>query len=225
VDPLAEKMTESSPFSYGFCNPIRFSDFHGLIPWDEVVKYTSNNSDFGLRFHPLQKTWKGHTGIDLGVAIGSEVKTLASGKIVHIGWNERVTEKGVKEGYGRYVVIEHGDGYYSLYGHLQKDGVMYNIGKELSNGEVFALSGNTGGSTGPHLHLEIIKAEELFGPNGIFNKENKIDPKSIDDLHLLLNPPKTVDFEIKFLPPNWPIDNVSVFLHNLQQWVEKIQNP
>lgn len=89
--------------------------------------------------------------------------------------------KGEITGYGRYVIVEHDDGYQSLYAHLEKDGVSVSVGDKVSENDVIATSGNTGGSTGPHLHIEI-------GKGDILKKDNKIDPTSIPDLQLLLHP-------------------------------------
>jgi murein DD-endopeptidase MepM/ murein hydrolase activator NlpD len=74
--------------------------------------------------------------------------------------------------------------YLGLYGHLEKNGAKFQVGQSVENGEVIATSGNTGGSTGPHLHFEIIKGVSL---SDVFIKKNKLDPKSIQDLQLLLD--------------------------------------
>lgn len=186
VDPLAQLFYSWSPYNYAYNSPVRYTDPDGSIPWDEVIKFTANSSNFGVRTHPITGKKHGHSGIDLGASVGSDVRALADGKIAYIGWNEKKVD-GKTVGYGRYAVVEHGNGYYSLYAHLEKNGVKYEVGETVNNGDVIATSGNTGGSTGPHLHLEIIKAGGLYGVDGIFQKKNKLDPKSIKDLQVLLD--------------------------------------
>ena len=105
----------------------------------------------------------------------------ANGNVKKIGWNVKVDSKGNKTGYGRYVIVQHSDGYETLYAHLDKNGVAVSVGDKVSENNVIAKSGNTGGSTGPHLHIEISKGN-------ILQKSNKIDPSSIPDLQLLLHP-------------------------------------
>ena len=171
IDPLAEQMYSYSPYSYGFDNPIYFYDADGNIPLPQIISYSRLSSPFGLRMHPIHKVLKGHGGIDAVAPIGSSVRAAARGKVV--------INKNNPGGYGRYIVIQHADGYYSLYAHLEEHGTMVSVGDNVSNGQLIATSGNTGGSTGPHLHFEIIKANSL---SGVFNKNNKVDPQSIYDL-------------------------------------------
>lgn len=75
--------------------------------------------------------------------------------------------------------MKHKSGYFSLYAHLRKNGVLVKVGDTVTDGQTIAESGNTGGSTGPHLHIEIIEADNL---NDVFKKENKRDPADIGDL-------------------------------------------
>jgi len=117
-----------------------------------------------------------HYGTDYRAADGTTVQAMADGKIVKIGFDERPlptpdprSGKTVK-GWGRYVIIEHSDGSRSLYAHLQKDGVQQHEGDSVSEGDAIALSDNTGGSSGPHLHVE-------YAPNGkIYERASKVDP-------------------------------------------------
>lgn len=117
-----------------------------------------------------------HLGVDLRAADGDSVRAVADGKVEHIGWDERPLDhpdprsgKMVK-GWGRYVVIRHNDGWFSLYAHLDSsstDGL--NAGDTMSAGQQIALADNTGGSTAPHLHLEYMSGW------GTTNR-NQIDP-------------------------------------------------
>lgn len=93
-----------------------------------------------------QRFWSGHTGVDIGAWIGSPVKAADSGyvAIAQGGWNG---------GYGNYVVIDHGNGFVTLYGHLTS--IFVKPGESVSTGEQIGTVGTTGNSTGPHLHFEI----------------------------------------------------------------------
>ncbi len=118
-----------------------------------------------------------HYGTDYRAPDGTQVYAMTSGTISKIGFDERPTlvpddrsGKMVK-GWGRYVVINTPDGSFTLYAHLEKDGVQVQEGQLVQAGQPIARSNNSGGSSGPHLHVE-------YGPNGkIFtNKGAKIDP-------------------------------------------------
>ncbi len=102
------------------------------------------SSPFGPRIHPIYGVPSFHTGIDIAVPEGTPVRAAASGTVTFAGWHE---------GFGVLVVIDHGNGYESYYGHLSK--LLVSVGQSVSAGDVIALSGNTGLSTGPHLHFEV----------------------------------------------------------------------
>lgn len=95
-------------------------------------------SNFGYRWGRL------HAGTDVGVPIGTTVRASRGGRVVTAGW---------VGGYGNCVMIDHGDGVVTLYGHLSEFSV--SVGQYVDQGQQIALSGNTGRSTGPHLHFEI----------------------------------------------------------------------
>jgi murein DD-endopeptidase MepM/ murein hydrolase activator NlpD len=123
------------------------------------------SSGYGMRVHPKTGIYKKHDGIDFPVPIGTPVKAIASGKIFYQGWIS---------GYGNTVVIDHGSGYMSLYAHLKDSGFIGQVGSNVPTGAVVALSGSTGMSTGPHLHLTVVK-----GFDGRNLKSGKdIDPRS-----------------------------------------------
>jgi RHS repeat-associated protein len=182
LDPLAQLFYSWSPYNYAYNSPVRYIDPDGSIPWDKVINFTSITSNFGYRIHPTKGTKDFHVGIDLGASTGSEVRSLAAGKVVMAKWDKG--DKTGKTGYGKYIVIDHGHGYYSLYGHLHGSGLKVGEGDDVTNGQVIALSGNTGRSTGPHLHLEMAKAGSL---GAFFNPASKLDPKSIKDLQILID--------------------------------------
>ncbi len=110
-------------------------------------------SKYGMRFHPIKKKWLFHTGIDIGQNENQSVKSLADGTVVYSG------EKG---NYGKYVKIKHADGYVSAYGHLDK--IFVREGQRVRQGKAIATVGNTGLSTGPHLHLEIKHNGKFINP-------------------------------------------------------------
>ncbi len=89
-------------------------------------------------------SWR-HTGLDLGEATGNPIYAAEDGKVETAGWN--------RSGYGNYVIINHGNGIQTLYGHASK--LLVQAGEMVSRGQVIALIGSTGRSTGPHLHLEV----------------------------------------------------------------------
>lgn len=102
------------------------------------------SSPFGPRIHPVYRVPSFHAGIDLAVPEGTRVCAAAPGRVVTAGW---------EGGFGFLVVLDHGDGYTTYYGHLSR--ILVQVGQYVEIGEVIALSGNTGLSTGPHLHFEI----------------------------------------------------------------------
>ena len=172
VDQYAIEFSNIGSYVYCMGNPIILNDNDGNIPYKKAVKNNGVASKFGIRLHPIHKKLKGHGGVDLKAARGSSVHAIANGKVKKIGWDPK--------GYGRYIIIEHDQKYESLYAHLEKDGVRVKVKQDIKENDIIATSGNTGGSTGPHLHIEI-------GKGNILKTENKIDPESIGDLQLLLN--------------------------------------
>jgi len=89
-------------------------------------------------------TWS-HSGLDIGDKTGNPIYAAEAGKVEKAGWNNG--------GYGNYVIINHGNGLQTLYGHASK--VLVSVGDSVSRGQTIALVGSTGRSTGPHLHMEV----------------------------------------------------------------------
>jgi murein DD-endopeptidase MepM/ murein hydrolase activator NlpD len=100
-------------------------------------------SGFGMRMHPILKVRKMHTGVDLDGDTGDPIRAAAGGTVI-------IAE--TKKGYGKTVVIDHGGGITTLYGHCSK--LLVSVGQEVKQGEVIAEVGSTGLATGPHLHFE-----------------------------------------------------------------------
>lgn len=101
-------------------------------------------SPFGYRTHPILGTTIFHAGIDIGVDYGTPIHAADSGVVVYSGWIS---------GYGNAVIIDHGGGISTLYGHNQSLAV--SEGQSVSKGSVIAYAGSTGNSTGPHCHFEV----------------------------------------------------------------------
>ena len=123
----------------------------GKILWP--VKYGKITSKFGNRNHPVLKSVKFHRGVDIAVLVGTPVYSGIKGK---------VTFAGRKGNYGNLVEIEGNDGIKVRYAHLNRIDVV--TGQKVSDGEKVAETGNTGMSTGPHLHYEIIIDENPVNP-------------------------------------------------------------
>lgn len=112
-------------------------------------------SDFGWRIHPIYGTRRLHAGTDFGVDEGTPVHAADGGVVVEAGW---------VSGYGYTVIIDHGNGMSTLYAH--NSDVAVSPGQTVSKGQVVSYSGNTGGSTGPHLHFEVRINGEPTDPMG-----------------------------------------------------------
>ena len=114
-------------------------------------------SSFGNRLHPILKSWIFHTGLDIGCSSGKDILAAASGKVIM---------SQVYGGYGNCVMIDHGGGIVTLYGHASK--LCVSKGDVVKRGQVVAKVGSTGRSTGPHLHFEVRKNGEYVNPMKYF---------------------------------------------------------
>jgi len=104
------------------------------------------SSGFGSRFHPVLGYTRMHKGVDFAVPTGTPVMSAGAGTVKFMGR---------ASGYGNFVMINHGNGYATAYGHLSRFAPGMRQGARVRQGQVFAYSGNTGITTGPHLHYEI----------------------------------------------------------------------
>lgn len=110
------------------------------------VDFARISSGFNLhRLHPILNTIRAHKGVDYAAAIGTPVKTVGNGKIIF---------RGTQHGYGNVVIVQHGEKYTTLYGHLSGFGEDQTVGSEVSQGDVIGYVGQSGLATGPHLHYE-----------------------------------------------------------------------
>jgi murein DD-endopeptidase MepM/ murein hydrolase activator NlpD len=115
--------------------------------------YGTVTSEFGTRPDPFGFGLESHTGIDIAVPTGTDVLATAYGTVSFSGW---------EGGYGYLVIIDHGHGYETFFGH--NSNLIVEVGDRVSRGDVIAESGNTGRSTGPHVHYEVRRDGELLNP-------------------------------------------------------------
>ena len=126
----------------GFCSPIG-------------PNWRNNNpSEIGYRKDPFTGKTKGHSGMDLAVPTGTPIRAALPGTVTVSTYN--------KGGYGYYVMIDHGGGLSTLYGHCSQ--LLAQVGRTVQAGDVIALSGSTGRATGPHLHFEVRVNGERTNP-------------------------------------------------------------
>ncbi|RQD76542.1 MAG: LysM peptidoglycan-binding domain-containing protein [Halanaerobium sp. MSAO_Bac5] len=128
--------------------PIRLKK--GSIIWPVRGRVTS---EFGWRDHPVNNERSFHNGLDIAVPTGTDIKAAASGQVTHSGW---------MNGFGYTVVIDHGNNIETLYGHNSR--LLVSRGENVQQGQRIALSGNTGMSTGPHLHFGVLRNDEPLDP-------------------------------------------------------------
>ena len=110
-------------------------------------------SGFGERFHPILGYARMHKGVDLAASYGAPITAAGPGKVVAAGW---------AGGYGREVVIAHGDGVQSRYGHMSR--LAAYPGEMVRQGQVIGYVGSSGLSTGPHVHYEVLKNGRPVNP-------------------------------------------------------------
>ncbi|MBK5284947.1 MAG: M23 family metallopeptidase [Bacteroidia bacterium] len=115
-------------------------------------------SGFGWRIHPVYKTELFHSGIDFTAPMGTEIYATGNGVV------EKVELNG--HGYGSNVIINHDFGYQTLYGHMSK--IKVRQGQKISRGDIIGYVGNSGTSTGPHLHYEVIRNGDKVNPVNFF---------------------------------------------------------
>ena len=126
----------------------------GEMLWPVAISGTAITSNYGVREHPIQGVVREHTGIDIGnTPLGSPVVAAADGVVTYAGW---------LGGYGNCVMINHGDGIVTLYGHGNK--ILTTVNTEVKQGDVIMEVGSTGNSTGPHLHFEVRVNGEYTNP-------------------------------------------------------------
>lgn len=127
-------------------------------------------SGFGYRIDPVYKTVKMHAGLDFAAPQGTPIYATANGTVRTAG--------NTGDGYGNHVIINHGYGYITLYGHMYR--VKVRNGQRVKRGEVIGYVGSTGKSTGPHCHYEVHKNNHAVDPVYFFY--NDLTPEQFDRL-------------------------------------------
>lgn len=125
------------------------SDYPIISP----VKCSVVSSSFGMRWHPVYRVRKFHTGIDLAKAKGTPVYATGNGIVIRKGYNS---------GYGNFIEIRHTGGFRSFYAHLSK--TLVSVGDSVYITQQIGCVGNTGITTGYHLHYEIRKGKRFLSP-------------------------------------------------------------
>jgi len=127
-------------------------------------------SGFGTRIDPVYKVPKFHPGLDFAAPIGTPIYATADGVVTDAGYNSG--------GYGNRVVIDHGYGYETLYGHMYR--IKTRVGAKVKRGEVIGYVGSTGKSTGPHCHYEVHRGGNRVDP--VYYFYNDLTPEQYDRL-------------------------------------------
>lgn len=158
IDKLKRKMyIQSKSYDEIVDAALRKEEMYASIPAiqpianEELIRLASG---FGWRIHPIYKVKKLHTGIDFSAPIGTPVYATADGVVSFV--------EVEFTGYGKYLEIDHGFGYKTRYAHLHEFNVTE--GQRVKRGELIAYVGNTGMSTAPHLHYEVIKNDQKINP-------------------------------------------------------------
>lgn len=160
-----EKMKDGSIIAAEFINAgkrfraVRYTDSNGNIDYYSQngrsmrkpflrtpVNFDRISSRFNLkRKHPVLNKIRAHKGVDYAAATGTPIKSSSDGKIIH---------RGTKGGYGRTIIVKHGNRYSTLYAHMHKYARNTQVGKHIKQGQIIGYVGKSGLATGPHLHYE-----------------------------------------------------------------------
>lgn len=138
------------------------------LPLDKPLPRVS--SPFGWRIHPIKKTRVHHNGVDFAAPMGTPVKAIANGRVIFAGASTLKFPNGEPAGGGYLVKLRHkvnGEFITSTYMHLKKGSLTVRKGDKILEGEILGLSGNSGESTGAHLHFEIQRGRNyIWTSNG-----------------------------------------------------------
>jgi len=121
----------------------------------------STASGWGFRFHPIYKINQFHYGMDFTANIGTKICATGDGVVKEV--------QSIGGGYGKWIMIDHGFGYQTLYGHMS--GFNVKVGDHVKRGNVIGFVGNTGSSTGPHVHYEVHKNGTPVNPQYYYFKD------------------------------------------------------
>mgnify|MGYP001232532031 CR=1 FL=1 len=124
------------------------------------------SSTYGDRVNPISKKQHFHKGIDIAYKLETDIVSLAAGKVIF---------SGKKYGYGNLVIIDHLNGYTTKYAHNNRN--LVKEGETVKKGQLIAKMGSTGHSTGPHIHLEVLKNNKNINPNKFIHYKEKFSKK------------------------------------------------
>lgn len=146
----------------GFFSDIKNSYLENMTYPDFIMPLSGNiTSPFGNRIHPITNTQEKHTGIDIDINAGYDVKASSDGEIIKQATDERL---------GNYIIIKHKGSYFTCYAHL--DSFKSAEGEYVKSGDIIGVAGSSGQVTGPHLHFEIRKGEERVDPLKYITEES-----------------------------------------------------
>ena len=152
-NPAVAAFLESQASYAEYAVPANVSYECPALPFEYVSPVSGiKSSGFGYRMHPIENTVKYHYGTDFAANTGTAVTAFADGVIV---------AAGDSDSYGKYMIIDHSDGYSTLYAHCSE--LCMSCG-EVNKGDVIARVGSTGAATGPHLHFELMCNDTYLNP-------------------------------------------------------------
>lgn len=141
-----------------------------IMPINQKDLSHAVTSGFGWRTHPIYKTAEFHPGMDFSAEQGTPIYATGDGIVVQAD--------ALAQGYGNHVVIDHGFGYKTLYGHMSR--IAAKVGQKISRGQLIGYVGSTGLSTAPHVHYEVIRNNEKVNPINYYY--NDLSPEQYQQL-------------------------------------------
>lgn len=160
-DGLLEKILEKAENKNDFVSVehiLKKSNLYEFVPSIAPIRDKYNiTSSFGYRVHPIDKTRKLHTGTDFKADVATSIYATASGEVIFAG---------VRGGYGNCVIIKHKFGFETYYAHLTH--IFTKVGYVVKKGKIIGFLGNTGKSTGAHLHYEVRKNNKPINSKEFF---------------------------------------------------------
>jgi murein DD-endopeptidase MepM/ murein hydrolase activator NlpD len=181
IKPSLEEEVDARLENISF-NSTQQKAFFSNIPNGEVIPYNGSSGNFGWRIHPILKSKEFHRGIDLRANLMTPVKAPADGVVEFAGFHK-------SSGFGNLVIIEHNFGFKTSYAHLSSK-FPVSAGQFIQKGDIIGYTGNSGLSTGPHLHYEIRFVTRPLDPKNfiewnssnfeeIFKKEKRVSWQSL----------------------------------------------
>ncbi|XBC42082.1 MAG: peptidoglycan DD-metalloendopeptidase family protein [Buchnera aphidicola (Meitanaphis elongallis)] len=189
------KICHNSSNYYGFlANNGKFYDITGhnlaetFLKFPSLKKYRISSSFNPHRLNPITKKISSHQGVDLAMPIGTPILSIGSGEIIKTKYSSIA---------GKYVTIKHNVQYITKYMHLKK--ILVKVGDKVKKGEKIGISGNTGRTTGPHLHYEIWLKNRVIDPEKLVILEKL----SGNNLKIYLKSLKNIIFNLKKCSSNY----------------------